>query len=76
MPASEHRIILSEETARSFSGRSRPPAKPDRKHPLPELSRKERDELVEQVEEFEGPDRREKRGSKHKSAHEPGVASS
>lgn len=36
----------------------------------------EKDSFVEQVEEFEGPDRREKRGSEKPEPHEPGVARS
>jgi hypothetical protein len=36
----------------------------------------EKESLVEQIEEFEGPDRREKRGTETPEAHEPGVARS
>jgi hypothetical protein len=36
----------------------------------------EKESLVEQIEEFEGPDRREKRGSEKPEPHEPGVARS
>ncbi|MGH9441281.1 MAG: hypothetical protein ACRD16_03290 [Thermoanaerobaculia bacterium] len=40
------------------------------------MTGKEKDSLAEQVEEFEGPDRREKRGSEVPEPHEPGVARS
>ena len=36
----------------------------------------EKDSFEEQVEEFEGPDRREKRGGERPEPHEPGVARS
>ncbi|HET9793665.1 MAG TPA: hypothetical protein VFS34_04310 [Thermoanaerobaculia bacterium] len=42
----------------------------------PDLTGKEKQDYVEQVEEFEGPDRREKRGSDEETAREPGVARS
>ncbi len=67
MPASEHRIILSERPRRIA---------PKAARRLPDLSKKERDALVDQVEEFEGPDRREKRGTSRKSPREPGVSPS
>jgi hypothetical protein len=40
------------------------------------MTEKEKDSLADQVEEFEGPDRREKRGSEKPEPHEPGVARS
>ena len=40
------------------------------------MSPKEKDALAEQVEDFEGPDRREKRGTEPTEKHEPGVARS
>jgi len=36
----------------------------------------EKEELIEQIEEFEGPDRREKRGTPEAKPHEAGVARS
>jgi len=42
----------------------------------PRLTPKEKQDYVEQVEEFEGPDRREKRGTEEATADEPGVARS
>ena len=42
----------------------------------PDLTGKEKQDYVEQVEEFEGPDRREKRGSDEETAREPGVSRS
>jgi hypothetical protein len=41
-----------------------------------ELTRKEKQDYVEQVEEFEGPDRRERRGTEKEEADEPGVSRS
>ena len=40
------------------------------------LAGREKEDFVEQVEEFEGPDRREKRGSEKEPSKEPGVARS
>lgn len=40
------------------------------------LAESEKQDFVEQVEEFEGPDRREKRGSQPETPKEPGVARS
>jgi len=42
------------------------------------MSREEKDDFADQVEEFEGPDRREIRGDqdKEKPSHEPGVSRS
>ena len=42
----------------------------------PALGEREKEDFVEQVEDFEGPDRREKRGSDPEPAKEPGVARS
>jgi len=49
----------------------------DRK-PTPDdrMSRKEKEELEDQIEEFEGPDRREVRGTEKKHSEDPGVSSS
>ena len=44
--------------------------------PDDEMSRDEKEDLVEQTEEFEGPDRREIRGERSKDPDEPGVANS
>ena len=43
---------------------------------VPTLSKKETEDLLEQVEEFEGPDRREKRGTEPEPPRESGVARS
>ena len=40
------------------------------------MTPEEKESLIEQIEEFEGPDRREKRGSEAPQEHEPGVARS
>lgn len=40
------------------------------------MTPEEKESLIEQIEEFEGPDRREKRGSERPREHEPGVARS
>lgn len=51
---------------------SRPPARPlDR-----DMTEKEKDDLAEQIEEFEGPQRREIRGDNREPADDPGVAHS
>ena len=50
--------------------KERPPT-PDEK-----MSKKEKEDFEEQVEEFEGPDRREVRGDQKKPAHEPGISRS
>jgi len=49
----------------------------DRK-PTPDdrMSRKEKEELEDQIEEFEGPDRREVRGTEKKHSRDPGISSS
>jgi hypothetical protein len=40
------------------------------------MTREEKEDFEEQVEEFEGPDRREVRGTPKKVPHEPGVSRS
>jgi hypothetical protein len=52
--------------------------KPKARKPTPDdrMSRKEKKELEDQVEEFEGPDRREVRGTEKKRSHDPGVSPS
>jgi hypothetical protein len=40
------------------------------------MSSSEKESLTEQIEEFEGPDRREKRGTEASEPHEPGVSRS
>ena len=40
------------------------------------MSPEEKEDLEEQIEEFEGPDRREVRGTKKEASREPGVARS
>jgi hypothetical protein len=40
------------------------------------MTPKEKDSLTDQIEDFEGPDRREKRGTEPPEKHEPGVARS
>ncbi len=40
------------------------------------MSEAEKESLIEQIEEFEGPDRREKRGTEKPQSHEPGIARS
>lgn len=48
------------------------------KKPTPDdrMSRKEKEDLEDQVEEFEGPDRREVRGTEKKRSRDPGISSS
>jgi hypothetical protein len=52
----------------------------DRKErpPTPDdaMSKEEKEDFEQQVEEFEGPDRREIRGPQEKLPHEPGVSRS
>ena len=54
-----------------------PNSSPDPK-PLPDenMSREEKEKLVDQIEEFEGPSRREIRGDNTEPADDPGVAHS
>ena len=40
------------------------------------MSREEKEELADQLEKFEGPDRREVRGSEKKHSSDPGVSHS
>ena len=40
------------------------------------MSKEEKEDLEQQIEEFEGPDRREIRGPREKLPHEPGVSRS
>jgi len=42
----------------------------------PEMTKEEKEKLLDQVEEFEGPDRREIRGEHREPADDPGVAHS
>jgi hypothetical protein len=54
-----------------------PAAKKEKeKTPDERMSRKEKEAFEEQVEEFEGPDRREVRGDEKKPPHEPGISRS
>lgn len=52
--------------------------KRERRHPTPDdaMSKEEKEDFEEQVEEFEGPDRREVRGTPPKVPREPGVSRS
>jgi hypothetical protein len=55
------------------------PTRPGPTTPTPDdsMTEKEKDDLVDQMEEFEGPDRREDRGDNEKStSRDPGVSSS
>jgi hypothetical protein len=40
------------------------------------MSKKEKEDFEQQVEDFEGPDRREIRGARKNPSHPPGVSSS
>ena len=51
-----------------------PPDRPET--PDDEMSREEKESLEEQIEEFEGPDRREARGAEKKQPRDPGVSHS
>lgn len=53
-------------------------AKRKERPPTPDdaMSKQEKEDFEQQVEEFEGPDRREIRGKREKTAHEPGVSRS
>jgi hypothetical protein len=44
--------------------------------PDDEMTREEKENLEDQIEEFEGPDRREVRGSEKKRPKDPGVSPS
>ena len=52
--------------------------KPDERPPTPDddMTQKEKEDFETQVEEFEGPDRREIRGDHENPPHEPGVSRS
>ena len=54
------------------------PQTPVHRKPTPDdrMSRKEKEDLEDQIEEFEGPDRREVRGTEKKRSQDPGVSSS
>ena len=53
------------------SGNDRPQTPDD------DMTKKEKDDFADQVEEFEGPDRREVRGEQEeKHSHEPGISRS
>jgi hypothetical protein len=55
------------------------PTGKDEKPPTPDdrMSREEKEAFEDQVEEFEGPDRREVRGDQEKKhSHEPGISRS
>jgi hypothetical protein len=50
--------------------------KPGKQTPDDGMSRKEKEDFEDQTEEFEGPDRREVRGTEEKRSRDPGVSSS
>ena len=54
------------------------PTKKKEEAPTPDdrMSRKEKEAFEDQVEEFEGPDRREVRGEQEKRSHDPGISHS
>jgi hypothetical protein len=54
----------------------KPEADTRRRTPDDAMSPDEKEDLEEQIEEFEGPDRREVRGTEEKPPKEPGVARS
>ncbi len=56
------------------SGASRPG--PGSSTPDDKMTKKEKEDLEEQVEQFEGPDRREIRGSDREPEKDPGVSHS
>jgi hypothetical protein len=49
---------------------------PKKETPDDSMSRQEKERLEDQIEEFEGPDRREIRGTEEKTRKEPGVSPS
>jgi hypothetical protein len=53
-----------------------PPKTPETPTPDDAMTRKEKEDLQDQMEEFEGPDRREIRGEHKDPADDPGVAHS
>ena len=52
------------------SGNDRPETPDD------DMTQKEKDDFADQVEEFEGPDRREVRGEQEKRPNDPGISQS
>ncbi len=52
--------------------------RPDERPPTADegMSREEKEDLTDQIEEFEGPDRREIRGTEEKHSKDPGVSHS
>jgi hypothetical protein len=54
----------------------RTPTPPDGSTPDDAMSEKEKEDFEDQVEEFEGPDRREIRGDNKEPPHDPGIAHS
>jgi hypothetical protein len=58
-------------TSKNLSGRRQVGETPDAR-----MSPREKDTLIEQIEEFEGPSRREKRGTETVREHRPGVSGS
>jgi hypothetical protein len=52
------------------SGKEKPQTPDDR------MTHEEKEAFEDQVEEFEGPDRREVRGEQKKHSHEPGISRS
>jgi len=58
------------------SGPGNPADRPDSKRSDSELSEQEKEDLIDQVEKFEGPDRREIRGEQPEDPDNTGVAPS
>ena len=58
-------------TPMTVPGRRRNDGKPDS-----QMTSAEKETLIEQIEEFEGPSRREKRGTETVREHPPGVSGS
>jgi hypothetical protein len=58
------------------SGPDNPSGRPDPKRIDSEMSEQEKEELLDQVEQFEGPDRREIRGEHPEAPDNTGVSSS
>jgi hypothetical protein len=56
----------------------KPVAKRVERPPTPDdaMTKEEKEDFEQQVEEFEGPDRREVRGTREKSPRDPGVSRS
>ncbi|HMA17193.1 MAG TPA: hypothetical protein VKS03_02040 [Thermoanaerobaculia bacterium] len=52
------------------------PKVPESPTPDDNMTREEKEDLEDHLEEFEGPDRREIRGEHKEPAHDPGVAHS